>query len=91
MWIDIESLKEELQTWKRFLVDSEVKNGRHRVFSFAMEKLDAHTLSPKLDTVFEKLNCAAKLDVAFGFVPQNVEDGSCRYYYAHKNETLMEQ
>ena len=48
-----------------------------------MDILDAHTSSQKLDTVFEKLKCAAKMNVAFGFVLKNIEDGSCRYYYAH--------
>ena len=55
-----------------------------------MEILDAHTLSQKLDTVFEKLKCAAKLNIAFGCVLTNVEDGFCRYYYAHEN-TLTER
>ena len=56
-----------------------------------MEILDAHTLSQNLDTVLEKLKCAAKLNVAFGFVLKNVEDGSCRYYYAHENNAFMER
>ena len=59
--IDDESLKEELQMCEHFLVDSEMENGRQRVFNSAMEILDAHTLSQKLDTVFGKLECAAKL------------------------------
>ena len=39
-------------------------------------------LNMKLDTVFEKFKFAAKLNVAFGLVLRNVEDGSCRCYYA---------
>ena len=68
-----------------------MENGRHRISIFAMEIMDAHTLSKKLDTVFEKLKCAAKLSIAFGFVLKNVEDGACRYYYAHENNTVMER
>ena len=89
--IDDQSLKEDLQKCKHFLVDSEMENGRHRAFNFAMEILDAHTFSQKLDTVFEKLKCAVKLNVAFAFVLKNVEDGTCRYYYAHENNTMMER
>ena len=76
--IDDESLRAELETCKRFLLDSEIEEGKHRVLYFAMEILDAHTLSQKLDRVLEKLNCAEKLEVAFGFVHKNVELGTCR-------------
>ena len=54
---DDESLKEELETCKHFLVNSDMEKWRHRVFNFAIDILDAHTLSQKLDTVFEKLKC----------------------------------
>ena len=83
--IDDEGLKEELQTCKRFLVDSEMENMRHKMFNFAMKILDADTLRQKLDRVFEKLKCAAKLIVAFGFTLKNSEDGNCR----HENNTLI--
>ena len=88
--IDVEGVKEKFETCKHFQVDSEMENGGHRFFIFAMEKLDAHILSLKLDTVFGNLKCAAKLNVAFGFVHKIVEDGFCRYYYAHENNTLMD-
>ena len=39
--IDDESLKEELQKCKHFLVDSEIENGRYIIFNFAVE---IHTL-----------------------------------------------
>ena len=89
--IDNKISKAELQMGKFFLVDSEMENGRHRVFKFAMEILDAHILSQKLDTMFEKLDCAAKFIAAFGSVLMNVENGAGRYYYADENNTLMER
>ena len=52
---------------------------------------DAQTLSQKLDTVFEKLKYAAKLNVAIIFVVKNVEDGIFWFYYAHGNNTLKER
>ena len=63
-----------------------MENGRHQVFNFGMDILEANTLSQKLDTVFEKLKCAEKLKVAFGFVLKNVEDGTRRYYYGHEKK-----
>ena len=53
--------------------------------------MDAHTLSWKLNLFFENLKCAAKLNVAFGFMLKNLGDGICWYYYAHENNTLMER
>ena len=67
---------EGVGTSRHFLVDSEMEIWRHRVFNFTMEILNAHIFSQKLDSVFEKLKCEAKLNVAFGFVLKNVEDGT---------------
>ena len=44
-----------------------------------------------MDLVFNGLKCAAKVNLAFGFVLKNVEDGLCRYLYAHENNTPMER
>ena len=65
------------------LVDSEMENGRHKVYNVAMDTLDTENLLEKLDVVFDGLKSAAKLNKAFSFVHKNVEDGSCRYYCAH--------
>ena len=61
---------------------------RHILFNFAIEILAEQSLSKKLDTV---LKCAAKFNAASGFALKNVEDGTCEYYYAHENNTLMER
>ena len=39
----------------------------------------------------DKLKCVAKLNLAFGFILKNIEDGKFRYFYAHENNTLLEQ
>ena len=88
---DYDSLKEGLQPCKHFLLDSETRNGGQRVFSFARDKLEAHTLSRKLNIVYEKLTCALMLNVAFVFVLKNLEDGTCQNCYAHENSILMAQ
>ena len=48
-------------------------------------------METKLDRVVGMFKCAASLNVAYGFALKNVEDGTCRYYYAHKSNTLMKR
>ena len=86
-----QSLREELESCKLFLIDTEMENGRHRVFNFAMSPFDMSLLIDKLDYVFKELKCGAKVNLAFGFVLKNVEDGSCRSFYTHENNTVMER
>ena len=75
---DDADLREELQACQHFLVDSELEKGRHRVFNFAMSTFDNSLIIKKLNLVLKGLECAAKVNLAFGFVLKNVEDGSCR-------------
>ena len=89
--VDDQSLREELQSCKHFLVDSEMQKGRHSVFNFAVNNLTAQVIEEKLDCVLEKLKCVAKLNLALGFILKNIEDGKFRYFYAHENNTLLEQ
>ena len=88
---DDEGSRKESETCKHSLVDREMGNGRHGLFNFHMDFVDAHTSSHKLDTVFEKLKCAANFSPAFGFVLKCVENGICPFYYAHEMNTLMER
>ena len=41
--------------------------------------------------VFEKLNCAAKVNLALGFILRNVDTDEYRYFYAHENNTFFEK
>ena len=88
---DGEKLKEELSACQHFLVDTEMENGRHREFNFQMSKLDTKIIIEKLEEVFNKLDSAAKINIALGFVLHNVDTGEYRYYYAHENKTLFEK
>ena len=63
-WDDGEKLKEELSACQHFLVDTEMENGRHKVFNFQMLKLDTKIINEKLEEVFNKLDCAAKINIA---------------------------
>ena len=88
--VDDQSLREELESCKH-LTDTEMENGRHRVFNFAMSSFDMSLLNDTLDFVFKELKCAAKVNLAFGFVLKNVEDILCRFFYAHENNTVMDR
>ena len=66
--VDDQGLREELESCKHFLTDTEMENGRHRVFNFAMSSFNMSLLNDKLDYVFKELKCAAKINLAFGFV-----------------------
>ena len=88
---DDADLKEELQACQHFLVDSELEKGRHLVSIFTMSSFDNSWSKEKMGLVFKGLKCAAKVNLAFGFALKNVEDGSCRFFYAHENITFMER
>ena len=89
--VDDQSLREELRSCRHFLVDSEIQIGRHSVFNFAVNKLTAQVSEEKLDRVLDKVKCVAKLNLVLGFFLKNIEDGKFRYFYAHQNNTLLEQ
>ena len=89
--VDDQSLREELQSCRYFLVDSEIQKGRHSVFNFAVNNLTAQVIEEKLDRVLDKLRCVGKLNLALGFILKNIEDGRFRYFYAHENNPLLKQ
>ena len=89
--VDDQGLREELQSCRHFLVDSEIQKRRHSVFNFAVNNLTAQVIEEKFDRVLDNLKCVAKLNLALGFILKNIEDGKFRYFYAHENNTLLEQ
>ena len=88
-YVDDHKLREELRSCQHFLVDSELDRARHKVFNYAVETLNETVVNEKLDHFFNKLKCAAKVNLAFGFILKNIEDGGFRYFYAHENNTLL--
>ena len=71
-------LKEELHSCQHFLVDWELERARHKVFNYAVETLIETIVNEKLDHFFNNLKCAAKVNLAFGFILKNIEDGMFR-------------
>ena len=88
---DGEKLKKELSACQHFLVDSEMENRRHRPLNFQISKLDTKIINEELEEVFNKLNSAAKFNIALGFVLQNIDTGEYRYFYPHENNILFEK
>ena len=84
-----QELRDELNSVKHFLVDSESIRGKHKVFNFAVAELNPQLIAAKLRTVFSKLDSAAKINVSLGFVLRNIETGDYRYYYAHENSLIF--
>ena len=89
--VDDQSLREESESCKNALTGTEMENGRHRVFNFAMSSFNIPPINDTLDYVFKELKCAAKVNFALGFVLKIFEDVICGYFYAHESNTIMER
>ena len=48
-------------------------------------------MNETLDHFFNDSKCAAKVNLAFGFILENMEDGGFRKFYAHENNTLLDR
>ena len=90
-YVDGHKLREELRSCQHFLVDSELERARHKVFNYAVETLNETIVNEKLEHFFSNLKSAAKVNLAFGFILENIEDGGFRYFYAHENNTLLDR
>ena len=88
--VEDHSLREELRSWQHFFVGSELEGARHNVFNYAVESLNETIVNEKLDHLFNKLKCAAKVNLVFGFILKVIEDGRFRYLYAHENNSLLD-
>ena len=73
-------LREKLRSCQHFLVDSELERARHKVFIYAVGTLKETTVNEKLDHFFINLQCAAKVNLAFGFILKFIKDGDFRYF-----------
>ena len=47
-----ENFKEDLSDCQHFLVDTEMENGRHKLFKFQMSKFDTKIINEKLEEAF---------------------------------------
>ena len=65
-FISCPELRDELNACQHFLTDTEMENGRHKVFSLQISKLDPNLVNEKLDRIYEKIDCAAKINKCEG-------------------------
>ena len=89
--VEDQRLREELRSCQHFLVYSELERARHKVFNYAVEALNKTIVNKKLDQFFNNLKCAAKVNLAFGFILKIREEGEFRNFYAHENNTLLDR
>ena len=89
--VEDHSLREELRSCQHFLVDSELERARNKVFNYAVETLNETIVNEKLDPSLNNLKCAAKVNLACGFILKNIEDGGFRCFHEHKNNTLLDR
>ena len=80
-----------MKKWKpasTFFTDFEIENRRHKVFILAMSTMHwtQNFCWKKLVFAFKSLNGVARLNVWCGCMIENIEDGSCRFYYAHEKK-----
>ena len=84
-------MNEELAACQHLLDDMHAEHSRQEVFTFNLSDLNNKKIDEKLDEVFTKLKCAAKVSLALGFILQNIETNDYRYYYRHENNLLLDQ
>ena len=89
--VEDHSLREKLRSRQHFLVESELERARHKIFNYAVETLNESIVNEKLDHFFNNLKYAAKVNLAFGFILKNIEEGRFRYLYAHQNNTQLDR
>ena len=78
--VEAHNLREELRSCQQFLVGSELERAKHKVFNYAVETLNESKVNEQLDHFINNLKSAAKVNLAFGFILENIEDGGFRYF-----------
>ena len=89
--VEDHSLREKLRSFQHSLVDSELERARHKVFKYAIVNLNVKSVCEKFDLIYNKRKCAAKVNLVFGLILKNIKDGGFRYFYAPKNNTLLDR
>ena len=90
-YVEDHRLREELRSCQHFLKDSELERTRDRVINYSVETPNETIVNEKLDHFFKNVKCAAKVNLAFGFILKNIEDGGFRYFDEHENNTLLDR
>ena len=86
---DSEQQRDDLNVSQHFFTDIEMENGHPKVFSFPYSKLDPYLIIEKLDRVFEKFDCAAKISIYLGFVLGKIGTSENFHFNGHRNNRLF--
>ena len=73
------------------LKDPILERTSNKIFNYAVEKFSAIIVDSKLHHFFNSLKCAGKRTLIFGFILRNIDTGGFRYFYAHKNNTMLDR
>jgi len=69
--VDDKELQEKLWACQIFSVGSEFEKGRHRVSNCSMSGFIISLVTPKLDSMFKNLMCAAAVNLEIGLFVGN--------------------
>ena len=73
--VEDKRLREELRSCQYFLVYCELERARHKIINYAVETVNETLVNEEFDHFFNSLKRAAKVNLAFGFILKNIEDG----------------
>ena len=85
-----DELQQELRGVRHLLGKSITREKHQSIFNFPLHD-ESHKLEEYIDAVYDSLDCAAKINIHFGFVLQHKLTGKLRYYYAGANEPVFRQ
>ena len=88
--IDDAELTEELNFCNHFLVGFKLQKEKHCVFNFAMSSFN-NSFQRELGSCDQPTEMCGRSQPCFRICSKNIEDGTCRYFYAHENYTVMEK
>ena len=86
---DFEKTKKELNACQHLLVHAEIEKWEIEVFKLQITQLNTKVINEKHEEVFNKLDSAAKINIALVFFLKNFETGEYQFFYAHGNKFFL--
>ena len=84
------SLREELPSCQHSWWTPNLKGPGTQILQWRSGNSQRNNSERKTWSFFNILKCAAKLNLVFGFILKNIEDGGFRYFYAHEDNTRLD-
>ena len=83
--------QEELRSYTHLLVDKTSRTKRQVIVNFPLFEFNTAEIGTRVDHLFDSLTTAAKINVSLGYLLINIETEEFRYFYAEKNNPLLDQ